>query len=84
MCCGGAGSYFHGQPERSAAILARKFEHIVASGAQVVVSENISCLNQLREGARLHAPHVRVMHVFEVLEASLEAEQRRVTARENR
>lgn len=82
MCCGGAGAYFHTQPERSAAILARKFEHVVASGAEVLVTENVSCLGQLREGARLHAPQVRVMHLFEVLQASLEAEQRRVAARE--
>jgi glycolate oxidase iron-sulfur subunit len=82
MCCAGAGAYFHSQPERSAAILARKFEHVVASGAEVLVTENISCLNQLREGARRHAPHVRVLHVFEVLQASIEAEQRRSAARE--
>jgi glycolate oxidase iron-sulfur subunit len=82
MCCAGAGAYFHSQPERSAAILARKFEHVVASGAEILVTENISCLNQLRDGARRHAPHVRVMHVFEVLQASIEAEQRRLAARE--
>lgn len=82
MCCGGAGAYFHQQPERSAAILARKLEHIVASGASIVVTENVSCLTQLREGARRHAPQVRVLHVFEVLLASLEAERRRLAARE--
>ena len=82
MCCAGAGAYFHSQPERSAAILARKFEHVVASGAEILVTENISCLNQLRDGARRHAPHVRVMHVFEVLQASIEADQRRLAARE--
>jgi glycolate oxidase iron-sulfur subunit len=82
MCCGGAGAYFHAQPERSAAILSRKFEHVVASGAEALVTENISCLNQLREGARRYAPHVRVLHVFEVLQASIEGAQRRLAARE--
>ena len=77
MCCGGAGTYFHHQPERSGAILARKMRHVVASGAEVLVTENVSCLHQLREGARLHAPHVRVMHLFEVLAASLDAAERR-------
>jgi glycolate oxidase iron-sulfur subunit len=69
--------YFHDQPERSEAILARKFEHVVASGAEVLATENISCLLQLRKGAALYAPGVRVMHVFEVLNESIEIAQRR-------
>lgn len=77
MCCGGPGMYFHEQPERSEAILQRKFEHVVASGAEVLVTENVSCLLQLRKGAARYAPRVRVMHVFEVLNESMEAAQRR-------
>jgi glycolate oxidase iron-sulfur subunit len=80
MCCAGAGVYFHQQAERSEAILERKFQHIVATGADVVVTENISCLTQLRAGARRYAPHVRVLHVFEVLDASIEAGRRRAAA----
>ncbi len=80
MCCAGAGLYFHSQPERSEAILRRKFEHIAATGADVVVTENISCLMQLRAGALRYAPGVRVMHVFEVLDASIEAGRRRAAA----
>jgi glycolate oxidase iron-sulfur subunit len=80
MCCAGAGLYFHQNPDRSEAILRRKFEHIVATGADVVVTENVSCLTQLREGARRYAPQVRVMHVFEVLDASIEAGRRRAAA----
>ncbi len=80
MCCAGAGLYFHSNPDRSEAILRRKFEHIVATGADVVVTENISCLMQLRNGARRYAPHLRVMHVFEVLDASIEAGRRRAAA----
>lgn len=77
MCCAGAGLYFHANADRSEAILRRKFEHIVATGADVVVTENVSCLTQLRAGAQRYAPHVRVMHVFEVLDASIEAGRRR-------
>jgi glycolate oxidase iron-sulfur subunit len=77
MCCAGAGVYFHQNPDRSEAILRRKFEHIAATGADVVVTENISCLTQLRDGARRYAPGLRVMHVFEVLDASVEAGRRR-------
>ncbi|HZS14769.1 MAG TPA: (Fe-S)-binding protein [Candidatus Dormibacteraeota bacterium] len=77
MCCAGAGVYFHQNPDRSEAILRRKFEHIAATGAEVVVTENISCLTQLRDGARRYAPDLRVMHVFEVLDAAIEAGRRR-------
>jgi len=81
MCCGGAGSYFHRQPERSQAILRRKFDNVVASGAEVLVTENVSCLTQLRAGAREHAPGLRVLHLFEVLEASMESARRRSALR---
>jgi glycolate dehydrogenase iron-sulfur subunit len=77
MCCGGAGDYFRREPQRSAAILARKFDNVIASGAEVLVTENISCLSQLRAGARRHAPAIRVVHLFEVLLASIESARRR-------
>jgi glycolate oxidase iron-sulfur subunit len=71
MCCGGPGAYAASQRWRSDAILARKFENVVRSGAEVLVTENISCLVQLRRGARLHAPQVRVLHLMEVLDAAI-------------
>jgi glycolate oxidase iron-sulfur subunit len=77
MCCGGPGLYFRDQPERSEAILQRKFEHVLASGAEVLVTENVSCILQLRKGAARYAPAVRVMHVFEVLRESIETAERR-------
>jgi glycolate oxidase iron-sulfur subunit len=80
MCCGGAGDYVRREPERSAAILARKLNNVAASGAEVLVTDNISCLIQLREGARRHAPELRVMHLFEVLLASMESARRRAPA----
>jgi Fe-S oxidoreductase len=43
----------------------------------VLATENISCLLQLRKGAARYAPGVRVMHVFEVLNESIEIAQRR-------
>ena len=46
-CATCPGMYFHEQPERSEAILERKFRHVVASGAEVLVTENVSCLLQL-------------------------------------
>jgi glycolate oxidase iron-sulfur subunit len=77
MCCGGAGTYFAHDPERSEAILRRKFDNIRASGAEIIVTENISCLLQLRAGAARYAPDVRIMHVMEVVLASLQSAERR-------
>jgi glycolate oxidase iron-sulfur subunit len=77
MCCGGAGSYFAREPERSEAILRRKFDNIRASGAEIVVTENVSCLLQLRAGAARYAPDVKVMHIMEVLLASMQGAERR-------
>jgi glycolate oxidase iron-sulfur subunit len=76
MCCGGPGSYATSQAEHSDAILARKFENVMATGADVVVTENVSCLVQLRAGARRHAPRVRVVHLMEVLDAAMRAAPR--------
>jgi glycolate oxidase iron-sulfur subunit len=77
MCCGGAGTYFVRQPDRSEAILRRKFDNIRETGADVVVTENVSCLVQLRAGAAQFAPHVRVMHVMELLYESIHSAERR-------
>jgi glycolate oxidase iron-sulfur subunit len=77
MCCGGAGTYFARMPDRSEAILERKFRNIAATGAEVVVTENISCLLQLRAGAARYLPKLRVMHVMEVVLESMMAAQRR-------
>jgi glycolate oxidase iron-sulfur subunit len=73
MCCGGPGAYATSQPRHSDAILARKFENVAATGAEVLVTENVSCLVQLRAGARRHAPRVRVLHLMEVLDAATRA-----------
>lgn len=77
MCCGGPGMYFHDQAERSEAILRRKFENVRASGADVLITENVSCLLQLRKGAERYAPGVRVMHLFELLREAMESAERR-------
>jgi glycolate oxidase iron-sulfur subunit len=51
-CCGAAGVYTITQPEQSAKLLARKLDHIAATGAQVVASGNPGCLLQLEMGMR--------------------------------
>lgn len=47
MCCGSAGSYSMLQPEISDNLRARKLAAINASGATVIASGNVGCINQL-------------------------------------
>jgi glycolate oxidase iron-sulfur subunit len=67
MCCGSAGSYSAVQPEMSRRVLARKMEHIQASGAETVATGNPGCLWQLRLGAHERGLSVRVVHPIELL-----------------
>jgi glycolate oxidase iron-sulfur subunit len=70
-CCGSAGTYNIEQPEMSDLILDRKLEAIRASGAEVVVTSNPGCLLQLKKGLSEQLPHVKIMHLTEVLAASM-------------
>ncbi len=47
MCCGSAGSYSVLQPEISDGLRARKLAAIKASGANIIASGNVGCINQL-------------------------------------
>jgi glycolate oxidase iron-sulfur subunit len=47
MCCGSAGSYSIMQPDISDGLRARKLAAIKASGASVIASGNVGCINQL-------------------------------------
>ncbi|QDT75250.1 (Fe-S)-binding protein [Lacipirellula limnantheis] len=68
-CCGSAGVYSITQPEQSAKLLARKLDHITATGASVLASGNPGCLLQLENGMRgdPRFAHVRVCHPVELL-----------------
>jgi glycolate oxidase iron-sulfur subunit len=72
-CCGSAGTYNIEQPEMSDLILDRKLETIRASRAEVVVTSNPGCLLQLKKGLAERLPSVRIMHLTEVLAASMAA-----------
>lgn len=68
-CCGSAGVYSITQPEQSAKLLARKLDHIAATGASVLASGNPGCLLQLENGMRRdpRLAHVRTCHPVELL-----------------
>jgi len=68
-CCGSAGVYSLTQPEQSAKLLARKLDHIAATGATVLASGNPGCLLQLAAGMARdpRLTQVRACHPVELL-----------------
>jgi glycolate oxidase iron-sulfur subunit len=67
LCCGSAGTYNLDQPEIAASLGEKKARAVLATGAQLVASGNIGCLNQLRlHLARLGSP-LPVRHTMQVL-----------------
>jgi glycolate oxidase iron-sulfur subunit len=70
-CCGSAGTYNIARPEMSDRILQRKLDNIRASNAEVLVTSNPGCLLQLKKGLADQLPHVRLMHLTELLAKSL-------------
>lgn len=68
MCCGGAGAYFMLQTELSLQILERKMGNLATTQANIVATENPSCLLQLAYGARRFNPKLRVRHTMQLLD----------------
>ena len=70
-CCGFGGTFSVKMPGTSLAMGGTKVENIVRSGAEVVVSNDISCLMHIG-GMLQRKPdtrHIRSMHIAEVLVA---------------
>jgi L-lactate dehydrogenase complex protein LldE len=67
VCCGFGGVFAVDQPEISTEILARKFEQVNASGAEVVVGCDVSCLMQIEGGLRHNGSSVRCAHLAQIL-----------------
>jgi glycolate oxidase iron-sulfur subunit len=70
LCCGSAGVYNVTQPALSRRLMERKTSHVLASGADVVVSANPGCMLQLQAGLRAAgaAERVQVRHIVELLD----------------
>jgi glycolate oxidase iron-sulfur subunit len=67
-CCGSAGIYNLTQPEMATRLLHRKVSHVLATGAEAVVTANPGCILQIQAGLGAHGANVRVMHLVEVLD----------------
>jgi glycolate oxidase iron-sulfur subunit len=63
LCCGSAGTYNLLQPELAGQLRARKAANIDATGADLVATGNIGCLQQLQGATR-----VPIVHTVELLD----------------
>lgn len=67
LCCGSAGTYNLDQPEIAASLGQKKAQAVLATGAQIVASGNIGCLNQLRLHLIKIGSPLPVRHTMQVL-----------------
>jgi glycolate oxidase iron-sulfur subunit len=67
-CCGSAGIYNLTEPEMADRLLRRKIDHVLASGAEAIVTSNPGCILQIEKGLRDRGSPVRVLHVVELLD----------------
>lgn len=71
-CCGSAGTYNIEKPAMSDRVLARKVENIRNTGAEFLVTGNPGCLLQLKKALSTTVPPIKVVHLTELLLASME------------
>lgn len=70
-CCGSAGTYNIIQYDASMEILNRKMENIRKTGAEVVLTGNPGCYQQLKYGAKKFGVDVRVEHPVTLIKKAL-------------
>jgi len=66
-CCGFGGLFAVKMADISGALLGRKLDDIEASGAEIVVGTDVSCLMHIGGGLRRRRSAVRVSHLAEIL-----------------
>jgi glycolate oxidase iron-sulfur subunit len=73
-CCGSAGIYNLTQPAMAERLLARKVGHVLATGAEAVVTANPGCILQIQQGLRARGRDVAVLHLVEILDRAYSPE----------
>ena len=73
LCCGSAGIYNLVQPEMSSALLERKLDNALSTGAEAIVSANPGCMLQIRAGLRARGDQRPVIHLIELLDRAYAA-----------
>lgn len=71
-CCGSAGIYNLTHPEAAGELLQRKVGHILATGAELVVTGNPGCVLQIAAGLEAEGSPVRVLHPVSLLRVAYE------------
>lgn len=66
-CCGFGGLFSIEMPAVSAAIMDDKLDRVIASGADVLVGSDISCLMHLEGGLRRRGTKIEVKHIAELI-----------------
>ncbi len=66
-CCGFGGLFAVEMPAVSAAIMDDKLDHVEASGANVLVGGDVSCLIHMAGGLRRRGSTIEVRHIAELL-----------------
>jgi L-lactate dehydrogenase complex protein LldE len=67
VCCGFGGLFSIEMPEVSAAMMEAKLSSVEASGAEMLVGGDVSCLMHLAGGLRRRGSSITVRHIAEML-----------------
>lgn len=71
LCCGSAGVYNILNPQAANELGDRKAGHVVATGAELLVTANPGCLMQIAAGLQRQGASMRLAHTVQVLDASI-------------
>ncbi|MDD5544719.1 MAG: glycolate oxidase subunit GlcF [Acidobacteriia bacterium] len=71
LCCGSAGIYNLVEAATARELGDRKVQQVLATGADAVVSGNPGCLLQISTGLERAGKKMRVLHLVELLDASI-------------
>jgi glycolate oxidase iron-sulfur subunit len=71
ICCGSAGIFNLTQPDMAAALGRRKASNIASATPDIVATSNPGCILQIQAAARDQGHTYRVVHIVELLDASI-------------
>jgi L-lactate dehydrogenase complex protein LldE len=66
-CCGFGGLFSVTMSPISGAIMERKLDHLIASGADCLVGSDVSCLMHMAGGLQRRGSQIEVKHIAEIL-----------------
>jgi glycolate oxidase iron-sulfur subunit len=75
ICCGSAGIFNLVQPEMAAELGRRKAAHIASASPDIIATTNPGCMLQISAAARAAGDDRPIVHVVELIDASIRGEQ---------